>query len=264
MKVERLIHRRVGAALRRHRMIEDGDRVLIAVSGGVDSSVLARVLAEKRGRLPVAFDLLGVHVATDLLPPCPEGEERLDRFFEELGLPLIRRRVAVLGRLQPGGRGFNCFFCAMQRRQAVLAAAREHRCNKVAYGHHLDDVIETLLLNLFHNAEISTMPARLELDGHEQVIVRPLCRCAEADIKAYAARFGIADAFGPCPHGQDGQRRVMKDLVSRVAAMNPRARDNALAALERVKTDYLLEKNRGSGSPARGVSNSKESGKRVV
>jgi tRNA(Ile)-lysidine synthase TilS/MesJ len=252
MRIERLIHRRVGAALRRHRMIEDGDRVLIAVSGGVDSSVLARVLAEKRRRLPLAFELVGVHVATDVQPPCPEGEERLDRIFEGLGVPLIRRRVAVLSRLEPGGRGFNCFFCAMQRRKAVLAAARELRCGKIAYGHHLDDIIETLLLNLFHNAEISTMPARLELDDHDAVIVRPLCRAKESEVKRYAAHFGIEDAFPPCPHGQDGRRSAMKRLVSGLAAADPRVRDNVLAALERVKVDYLLEKNRGSGSSERG------------
>jgi tRNA 2-thiocytidine biosynthesis protein TtcA len=247
VNVERLIDRRVGAALRRHRMIEDGDRVLIAVSGGVDSSVLARVLAGKRGRLPVGFDLLGVHVATDLQPPCPESEDRLDRFFEGLGVPLVRRRVPVLARLEPGGRGFSCFFCAMQRRKAVLATAADLGCGKVAYGHHLDDVIETLLLNLFYNAEISTMPARLELDDHEQVIVRPLCRCPESEIKRYAARFGIEDAFPPCPHGSDGRRAAMKRVVSGLAAADPRIRDNALAALERVKVDYLLEKTRGEG-----------------
>jgi tRNA 2-thiocytidine biosynthesis protein TtcA len=253
MKIERLIHRRVGAALRRHRMIEDGDRVLLAVSGGVDSSVLARVLAEKRGRLPVRFELFGVHVATDVLAPCPEGEERLDRFFEELGVPLVRKRVPVLARLEPGGRGFNCFFCAMQRRKAVLTAARELRCGKVAYGHHLDDIIETLLLNLFHNAEISTMPARLELDDHDVVIVRPLCRAKESEVKRYAARCGIEDAFGPCPHGSDGRRGAMKRLVAGLAADDPRVRDNVLAALERVKVDYLLEKKRGHGAHGRGA-----------
>lgn len=241
MKIERLVHRRVGQALRRHRMIEDGDRVLIAVSGGVDSSALAKVLAEKRRHLPISFELEACHVTTDLNPPTDEGNAWLDRFFESIGVPLLRRHAPVVARLDPG-KEMSCFFCAMQRRKALIAVAAEQGCRKIAYGHHLDDVIETLLLNMLFKAEISTMPARLELDDHDAVIVRPLARVKEAEVKRYARKFDIVQAGPACPFGLDGRRQRIKRLVDELAGEEPRIRDNLAASLGRVKTGYLLEK----------------------
>jgi tRNA(Ile)-lysidine synthase TilS/MesJ len=244
MKIERLIHRRVGAALRRHRMIEDGDRVLLAVSGGVDSSVMARILAEKRRRIPVRFELMGCHVRTDLIAPDPAGAAWLEAFFRGIGVPLVTREAAVVERMDPG-RAMNCFFCAMQRRKALIAAALESGCNKIAYGHHLDDIIETLLLNMLYNAEISTMPARLELDSHDLVIVRPLCATKESEVKRYAGRMEIVAAVPPCPWGERGRRSRVKRIIADLAWEDGRIRDNLAACLERVKVGYLTEKLRG-------------------
>jgi tRNA(Ile)-lysidine synthase TilS/MesJ len=222
-------------------MIEDGDRVLVAVSGGVDSSAMARVLAEKRRSYPIAFDLVGCHVTTDLNPPTERGNDWLDGFFGSIEIPLLRRHAPVVARLDPG-KEMSCFFCAMQRRKALLAVALEQGCGKIAYGHHLDDVIETLLLNMLFKAEISTMPARLELDDHDAVIVRPLSRVKEAEIKRYAAKFGIEQAGPVCPFGLDGRRRRVKRLIAELAREEPRIRDNLAASLGRVKEGYLLEK----------------------
>ncbi len=245
MKIERLIHRRAGAAIRNHRMLEEGDRVLIAVSGGVDSSVLARVLSEKRGNLPVKFELLGCHIETDLFGMVDGGNEWLDRFFSEIDVPLIRKSVPVLGRLKEG-RSMNCFFCAMQRRKALLAVALENRCTKIAYGHHMDDVIETLLMNMLYNAKIATMPVRLELDDYDIVFVRPLCKVREAEVKRYAVRMEISSVAQDCPHAVDGRRAKVKDIVSQLARDDERIRDNLAASLGRVRTGYLTEKTRKS------------------
>lgn len=247
MKIERLVHRRVGAALRRHRMIEDGDRVLVAVSGGVDSSVLARILAEKRRNLPIKFDLLACMVETDLFGHPDGGRLWLHEHMDRLGVPFITRKVEVLGRMDPARR-LSCFFCAMQRRKALVATALESGCTKIAYGHHMDDVIETLFLNMFYNAEISTMPARLELDDHDLVIVRPLCLTREAEVKRYAQRFEIREAVERCPHGDDGRRAAIKKMIDDMAAVDGRVRDNIAASLGRVKEGYLLEKLRKTDS----------------
>jgi tRNA 2-thiocytidine biosynthesis protein TtcA len=152
----------------------------------------------------------------------------------------------VVARLEPGEET-SCFFCAMQRRMALLRIAKEHGCGKVAYGHHLDDVIETLLINMLFKAEISTMPVRLELDDHEIVIVRPLARVKEAEIKRYARRFGIEQAGPACPLGLDGRRQRIKQLIDELAREDPRIRDNLAASLGRIKEGYLVEKTRGSG-----------------
>ncbi|MFO8070733.1 MAG: ATP-binding protein [Polyangia bacterium] len=241
MKVERRVHRRVGVALGRHRMAEQGDRILIAVSGGVDSSVLARVLSEKRASLPVEIELLGCRVVTDLAPFDAEAHRGLERFFRDLGVPLARRDVPVIGRMEGGGDP-SCFFCAMQRRRELIRFALESSCNKIAYGHHQDDVIQTLLMNMLYKAEISTMPARMELDDHDLVIVRPLCLVPERDVKLYARKFGIEPAEPPCPHAEGGRRQRVGRLIDELAREHPRIRDNLSASLGRVRRGYLREK----------------------
>jgi tRNA(Ile)-lysidine synthase TilS/MesJ len=233
-------------------MVEEGDRLLIATSGGVDSSAMARVLAEKQPRLPVSYELVGCHIVTDLYLRSAEGERWLDRFYADLGVPLVRRDVAVVARLDPE-KEMSCFFCAMQRRKALLAVAAEQGCNKIAYGHHLDDIIETLLINMFYNAEISTMPARLELDEHDVVVVRPLAMVKEHEVKRYARRMGIAEAGHRCPYGDSGRRARVKRLIAELAEEDGRVRDNLAASLGRVKEGYLLQKLRDV--PAAGTSN---------
>jgi tRNA(Ile)-lysidine synthase TilS/MesJ len=241
MKIERLVHRRVGQALRQHRMIVDGDRILIAASGGVDSSVMAKILAEKQRSLPIEFQLVACQIVTDVVRRSEEGEQRLDHFFADLGLPLTRRHVGVEEHADPD-QPMSCFLCAMFRRQALLAFAREQGCSKIAFGHHLDDIIETLLLNMAYKAEISTMPALLELDDHELAFIRPLSQTKESEVKRYAARFEIAPAAPLCPNALGGQRQRVKRLIADLSREDERVRDNLAASLGRVKADYLVEK----------------------
>ncbi len=242
MNLEKKIQRRVGEALRKHRMVEAGDRLLIGVSGGKDSMTLAHVLAHKRRVLPIEFELRACHIVTDMEPRDEEWEARLDSYFEDIGVPLTRRYIPVIQRLDPK-RKMNCFFCAMQRRMAIISIAKELECNKIAYGHHLDDIIETLLMNMFYNAEISTMPARLELDDHNLVIVRPLCLVKERETAAFARRLDVVEQAGPpCPYGEEGRRVRVKRLIAELAEEDERVRDNLSASLGRVKLGYLREK----------------------
>lgn len=241
MNIEKKIQRRVGEAIRKHRMIEEGDRLLIAVSGGQDSCSLAHVLKTKQKVLPVAFKLRACHVVTDVAPREPEKEERMDAFFAGLQIPLERYYVPVLERLDKG-KEMNCFFCAMQRRRKILRVALESGCGKIAYGHHMDDIIETLFLNMFYKAEISTMPARLELDNHDMVLVRPFCLTKKRQISVYAERFGLDDLEQSCPYGEDGRRDRVRALIDELAQEDERIRDNLAKSLTRVKIDYMQEK----------------------
>jgi len=241
VKIERLVHRRAGAALRNHRMIEDGDRVLIAVSGGIDSSVLGKILAEKKRSLPINFELVACHISTDLVEMKPKEYEWLENFFEKLKVTLYKREVSVLGRLKPG-KPLNCFFCAMQRRMMLIRVAKNLGCTKIAYGHHMDDIIETLLLNMFYKAEISTMPSRLEMDNHDITIIRPLCETTEAEVKRYAKHFDIIQTTPKCPYDDKTRRSGIKNMITEFAKKEPRIRNNIYASLGRVKSDYLKEK----------------------
>ena len=133
----------------------------------------------------------------------------------------------------------------MNRRMAILDFAKGMDCNKVAYGHHLDDIIETLLLNMFYKAEISTMPVRLELDSHDVTLVRPLCLTKESEIRTYARRHCVFEEAPPCPYGEEGRRARMKKLIQELADEDERVRDNLSACLSRVKLGYLREKHKG-------------------
>ena len=244
MNIEKRIHRRVGEALRRFRMLEAGDRVLIGISGGKDSTTLAKVLRDKQRHLPISFELLACHAVTDILPENKEMENALDSLFAKMGIPLERHLVEVMTR-RDKGRKMNCFFCAMHRRMAMIRVATRLGCNKIAYGHHLDDIIETLLMNMFYRGEISTMPALLELDRHPITIIRPLCLAKEHEVQCFAERFGLSLLDGPpCPLGADGRRQRIKSLVRDLARRDGKLRNNILASLGRVKSDYLLERRR--------------------
>lgn len=244
MNVEKRVLRQAGEAIFKHRMIEEGDRILIAVSGGKDSATLAHVLSQKKSVLPMRFRLTACHIATDIAPRDEAAEDRLADFLMGVGIEMNKRFVPVLERAT-SEKKINCVFCAMQRRMAILDVAKALDCNKVAYGHHLDDIIETLLFNMFYMAQISTMPARLELDTHDVIIIRPLCFTKESDTSLYAERF-CADALMPgCECAADGRRARIKRLIGELAKEDDGVRDNLSAALGRVRLGYLREKLRG-------------------
>ncbi len=246
MNIEKKIHRRVGEAIRRFRLIEEGDHILVGISGGKDSMSLAKVLREKQTYFPLKFKVTAAHVVMDIFPRDDALISRIDNAFTDLDIPLERRFVSVKNRLDAGER-VNCFFCAMHRRMAMIRMAKALGCKKIAYGHHMDDVIETLLMNMFYKGEISTMPARLELDNHDIVIVRPLVLAKEREVSTYAARCGLSDIDGPaCPHGEDGRRVRIKRLITELSREHSGIRNNLFAALGRVKIDYLLEKRKGT------------------
>ena len=245
MKIDKKIHRRVGEAISRFGLVEEGDHILVGVSGGKDSTSLAKVLHEKQKYFPLKFEVTAAHVVMDIFPRDDELISRIDAAFHALEIPLVRRFVNVKSNLKDNER-INCFFCAMHRRMAMIRIAKALGCNKIAYGHHMDDVIETLLMNMLYKGEISTMPARLELDNHDIVIVRPLVLAKEHEVRAYAKRCGLVDIDGPpCPHGKDGRRLRIKRLVSELSSEHKEVRNNLFAALGRVKLDYLLEKRKG-------------------
>jgi tRNA 2-thiocytidine biosynthesis protein TtcA len=244
MGLEKRIHRQIGKAIRKHRMIEEGDRLLIAFSGGKDSLVLTHFLGWKRRILPIKFDLVGCHMTTDFKPIVKGHQGAYDAFFDRLGIPLERVHTPILERLEPG-KEMNCFYCAMQRRKTLLSMAKKLDCNKIAYGHHMDDIIETLLMNLFYNSKIATMPIRLELDDHDMVIVRPLGYTKERELTTYAKRLGVPVESTECSYAENGSRLRVKKLIAELAKQDPRIRDNLSSALDRVRLGYLREKIRG-------------------
>ena len=240
--LERQLLRSVGRAIADFRLIEAGDRIAVAVSGGKDSYTLMTLLAALTRRAPIRFDLVAVHL--DQGHPGYDGEP-LRRFLEHSGIEhriLHEDTYTIVTEKIPEGKTY-CSLCSRLRRGVLYRAATELGCNKIALGHHRDDALETLLLNVFFAGKLAAMPARLHSDDGSQVVIRPLIYCAEPTIAAYAA----ARAFpilpcNLCGSQSEAQRKQMKALLARLEQDHPHLRQSMLAALGNVVPSHLLDR----------------------
>jgi tRNA 2-thiocytidine biosynthesis protein TtcA len=227
--------KKVGKTIKKYGMIEKGDRVLVAVSGGKDSFTLLKILNDRRGFYPNTYELLALHVAGGL---CCEGAPDpavLERFMREHGYPY---RVAV-SNAKPGERGPSPFWCAMNRRRVLFDEARKLGFNKLAFGHHRNDVIETALLNAFYHAELSTMlPVQSLFDGR-LAIIRPLYNVPESDTAKFARVYSFPAFHCRCAAPGETKREMFKRIVRDLERTNPKAGVNALRALENVRSEFL-------------------------
>jgi tRNA 2-thiocytidine biosynthesis protein TtcA len=229
----------IEVALRRYSMIEEGDRILIAVSGGKDSTTLACDLARKKAWWPVKYEIKAVHIASDFCNCCKKSG--MVDLLQSWGIPYESVDVPIIGRLKPG-RTMNCYWCSTQRRTELIRYAMANGFNKIALGHHLDDIVETLLMNMLHKGEFSTMLPVLQYDKYPLKIIRPLALCEERQIIAFADKEGFRSAACTCPFGIDSKRR---DVRARIAALTGGSSDQKrrlFESMSHVKGDYLPER----------------------
>jgi tRNA 2-thiocytidine biosynthesis protein TtcA len=237
---EKEIRSLVGKAIHRYGLIQDGDRVLVGVSGGKDSFTLLCLLHERRRRVPIHYELIPVHIDLGF------GSDRskvLKDFFEEEGLRYhIEYTEIGLKANSPGNWENPCFLCSWERRKTLFQLAHRFRCNKIALGHHKDDVIETLLLNIFYSAEMSTMLPLQPLFKGKITLIRPLALVEEKNIERFAKERNLP--FGPsgCPASGKTKRKEIKDLLKILEKSNPKIKGNIFRALSNVKWDYLWVK----------------------
>jgi tRNA 2-thiocytidine biosynthesis protein TtcA len=245
---ERALLRDVGRAIADFDLIEEGDRIMVAVSGGKDSYGLLSVLETLRRRAPIRFDLLAVHL--DQNHPGYDGAP-LARYLAATGIEhhiLHEDTYSIVTEKIPEGKTY-CSLCSRLRRGILYRAADELRCTKIALGHHRDDALETLLLNLFFGGKLSAMPARLVSDDQKHVVIRPLIYCAEETLSRFAEEraFPILPC-NLCGSQSEAQRKQMKALLTRMEAEHPHLRATMLAALGNVIPTHLLDKDFANGA----------------
>ena len=227
--------KKVGKTIKKYGMIERGDRILVGVSGGKDSLSLLKILHDREGFYPHSYEILALHVVSDM--PC-EGladEAVLEKHFKKNGYPYMMVKL----RLEPGNRGFNPYWCSRNRRRVLFDTANRLGYNKIALGHHRHDVIETFLLNMFYHAELSTMlPVQSLFDG-KITIIRPLFNIPESDTKKLARLYGFPTAHCRCPVEGESTREMFKRIIREIERTNPKAGVNALRAMENIREEYL-------------------------
>jgi tRNA 2-thiocytidine biosynthesis protein TtcA len=242
-RIERLITKKAGQAIADFDMIQDGDRVMVCISGGKDSYALLEALRILQRRSPVRFELLAVNVDQG----WPDYDTAtIAAHLEATGVPyrMVNRDFAsvVEANLEPGATP--CSLCSRLRRGVLYNLAVEFGCTKIALGHHADDLIETLVLNLFYSGKIASMPARLRSDDGRNTVIRPLAYVPEALLVEYAAERAFPVVRCGCPTCglPDQKRQVIKRLLATLEATDPGIKHNMLAALGNVKPSQLLDR----------------------
>jgi tRNA 2-thiocytidine biosynthesis protein TtcA len=237
----RSLSRQMTRTISAWRLIEAGDRVMVALSGGKDSYTLFELLWRARARAPFSFDIVGVHL--DQGQPGYDGEP-LRAWLEAFGAPfeiVHRDTYSTVIAVVEEGKSY-CGPCSRLRRGILYGTAERLGCNKIALGHHRDDALETLLLNLFHGGRLQAMPAIYTTDDGRFQVIRPLVECAEADIVAHAR--AAAYPILPCNlcGSQTGLRRdAMTRLLDELEQSNPHVRQVMLNALRNVRPTHLLD-----------------------
>jgi tRNA 2-thiocytidine biosynthesis protein TtcA len=198
-------------AVLERNLICEGDRILIAASGGKDSTALAWALTSIRPALKINYELAALHISTDFCACCKKSI--LSQRLAEWGMPFTDLFVPVIGRLKEG-RKMNCYWCSTQRRTELIKYAMENNFNKIALGHHLDDIIETFFMNLCAKGEMDSMPILLKYRKYPITLIRPLAYLEERQIIECAAEQNILKAACTCPYGVNSKRRDMRQRIA--------------------------------------------------
>lgn len=240
-KVEQKLLHYMGKAMHDYRMIDKGDRVMVCLSGGKDSFSMLKLLNKIRVESHYRFDLFSYTL--DQSQPGWD-DSSLREWLEVQKIPYeieARDTYSVVKEKVPEGKTY-CSLCSRLRRGNIYRYAEEHHFNKVALGHHRDDLIQTLLMSILYSGQIRSMPPKLLTDSKKQVVIRPMAFCQEKDIQAYAdeQQFPIIPC-NLCGSQENLKRQAVKRLIDALAQDNPKVPSNILHALQSVNPSQLMD-----------------------
>lgn len=242
-KLQKRLRRHVGQAIADYKMIEAGDKVMVCLSGGKDSYGMLDILLNLQRSAPVEFELVAVNM-DQKQPGFPEHV--LPDYLTALGVPfhiVERDTYSVVKSLIPEGKT-TCGLCSRLRRGTLYGFAEEIGATKIALGHHKDDMVETLFLNMFHGGRLKAMPPKLLSDDRRNIIIRPLAYCREADLTRYAqAREFPIIPCNLCGSQENLQRQVVKEMLQGWDRQFPGRVENIFSALQRVSPSQLADTN---------------------
>ncbi len=240
-KLEKRLRRHVGQAIAKYNMIEDGDKVMVCLSGGKDSYALLSILLILKESAPIHFDIVAVNL-DQKQPGFPE--EVLPNYLESIGVDykvVEENTYAIVKEKIPEGKT-TCSLCSRLRRAVLYKAAKELNATKIALGHHRDDMIETMMLNMFYGGKLKAMPAKLVSDNGEHVVIRPLAFCKEAELIQYAElkQFPIIPC-NLCGSQPNLQRQNIKQMLNDWHQQFPGRIESMFTAMQNVVPSHLCD-----------------------
>ena len=231
--------KKVGYSLGKYKLVEPDDKIMIGVSGGKDSLFLLEALADRKKHLPFSFTMIACHINVIEI-----GYKLKKNFLENLcqqnDIPYYYDEISV--DLSANQKKATCFVCSWHRRKRLFELTKELNCNKLALGHHMDDALETLMMNMIYHGSISSMPASLKMfDGRLQLI-RPLIELSNQETSEIANIRQYPKLKDECPHQDNNQRDKVRKLIEEMSLMNIHARKNMFRSMDNFFDEYLPQR----------------------
>ena len=240
-KLQKRLRRCVGEAIADFNMIEDGDKIMVCLSGGKDSYTMLDILLNLQKTAPVSFEIIAVNL-DQKQPGFPEHV--LPAYLQSIGVPfhiIEHDTYSIVKRIIPEGKT-TCSLCSRLRRGTLYGFAKEHNITKIALGHHREDIIETFFLNLFYAGKLKAMPPKQRSDDKQNIIIRPLAYCREKDINRFAAfkKFPIIPC-NLCGSQENLQRKAMKQMLAGWDKQFPGRLETIFAGLQNIAPSQMAD-----------------------
>ncbi|MBR8536821.1 tRNA 2-thiocytidine biosynthesis protein TtcA [Carboxylicivirga sediminis] len=230
------VRQTAGKAINQYQMIEADDKVMVAVSGGKDSLALLEILSNRRKGLPIDYELHAAHIITEDVP-YQIDVDWLQSFCTELNVTL--HLVTTRANLETAGKKKPCFACSRNRRKELFKLTHSLGIKTLAFGHHLDDAVETLVMNMAQHANISSIPASLNMFENKLKVIRPLTLLTNEEMKNYATLQGFQSLKRECPYEDHTIRLKARRIIDQMTSINPKARINIFNSMKKIDFEYL-------------------------
>jgi tRNA 2-thiocytidine biosynthesis protein TtcA len=252
--IDQQVRRLLGKALHHYDLIENGDKILVAVSGGKDSLLLLWLLRERLRRVPIDYELLAVHVDPGF-ESASAGQVEEFLASEKFAYEILRTDFGIRAHSEEN-RENPCFLCARLRRTLLFQKAQEFGCNKVAFGHNQDDFIETFFINICYGAQVASMVPKQQFFGGEITVIRPLALIPAATVERVCRRLALPVVENCCPSAHSSKRQQVRSLLTELYRGNSKVRGNIFHAMSNVNIDYLPPALTGAKTESQKVTNS--------
>ncbi len=219
-----------------YHMINDGDKILIGASGGKDSTALIEYFTNRQKRKTSNFTFTALNIKSDFASAIPQ---QIVELFDRWGCDYKSIDVDILKRVKPGFK-MSCYWCSTQRRTELLRYALANGYNKIALGHHKDDILETVIMNALNQGVLRAMPPVIQYEKYPLHVIRPLCYATEDIIIDHAKEGGYLGFTCTCNYQQNSDRKIAKQKLAMLCEGVPKGRDHLFSALKNIEKDYLV------------------------